>query len=278
MMCWGGSSPSSWASGTRRREVPCSANDSRQRKAYRKQAIRCKLARRYDTHMKCDHCDKDASVHEVTVRNGVKIERHLCESCAEQHGIAVHPQHPITDLIKHYVMKQTAGPAAGEQGLTPVVPAAAQPMRASQCTTCKLTFQEFKQHGLLGCPDCYRCFEGQLAPLVERAHDGATAHVGKVPRHHALHLEVDEAATKALREQRLERLRVLRHELEQAVRDERYEAAARVRDELRRVESQPEAAAPLRGEEGTRKKARGKAGGETSSETGAEGDDAGGQA
>ncbi len=189
--------------------------------------------------MKCDHCDKDATVHEVTVRNGVKIERHLCEACAEQHGIAVHPQHPITDLIKHYVMKQSIGPAPAEQGLTPVVPPVAQPLRASQCSTCKTTFAEFKQHGLLGCPDCYRNFEGQLAPLVERAHDGAQAHVGKVPKHHVRQTEVDEAAVRAVQEQRLERLKVLRHELDQAVRDERYEVAARLRDEVRRVESEP---------------------------------------
>ena len=189
--------------------------------------------------MKCDHCDKDATVHEVTVRNGVKIERHLCETCAEQHGIAVHPQHPITDLIKHYVMKQSIGPVPIGQGLTPVVPPVAQPMRASQCSTCKLTFAEFKQHGVLGCPDCYRNFEGQLAPLVERAHDGAQAHVGKVPKRHTRQSEADEAAIRAVHEQRLERLKVLRHELDQAVRDERYEVAARLRDEVRRVESEP---------------------------------------
>jgi protein arginine kinase activator len=184
--------------------------------------------------MKCDHCEKDATVHELSVHNGVKIERHLCEQCAEQFGVSVHPQQQITDLIKHYVMKQ---------GLTPVVPPMAQPMRANQCPTCKTTYQEFKQHGLLGCADCYRNFEGQLTPLVERAHDGGVAHVGKTPQRAAgAPVEADDSAVKALREHRMERIRVLRHELEQAVRDERYEAAARLRDQLRQAENEPEQA------------------------------------
>jgi len=184
--------------------------------------------------MKCDHCEKDATVHELSVHNGVKIERHLCEQCAEQFGVSVHPQQQITDLIKHYVMKQ---------GLTPVVPPVAQPMRANQCPMCKTTYQEFKQHGLLGCPDCYRSFEGQLTPLVERAHDGGVAHVGKTPKRAAgSPVEADDSAIKAHREHRMERIRVLRHELEQAVRDERYEAAARLRDQLRQAENEPEQA------------------------------------
>jgi protein arginine kinase activator len=187
--------------------------------------------------MKCDHCEKDASVHELSVHNGVKIERHLCEQCAEQFGVSVHPQQQITDLIKHYVMKQ---------GLTPVVPPVAQPMRANQCPTCKTTYQEFKQHGLLGCSDCYRNFEGQLTPLVERAHDGGVAHVGKTPKRGAVAtpVEADDSAVRALREHRMERIRVLRHELEQAVRDERYEAAARLRDQLRHAENEAPGARP----------------------------------
>jgi protein arginine kinase activator len=180
--------------------------------------------------MKCDCCDREASVHEVSVRNGVRIERHLCETCAEQQGISASPQKPIDELIKHFVLKQ---------GLTPVVPSASQPQRASACPTCKLTFEQFKQLGLLGCPECYRAFEGQLLPLLERAHEGGQHHVGKTPKRAGGEgakaptqpPEVDRAAL-----ERLERLRSLRRELEKAVREERYEAAAKLRDELMRAD------------------------------------------
>ncbi|HYF14365.1 MAG TPA: UvrB/UvrC motif-containing protein [Phycisphaerales bacterium] len=181
--------------------------------------------------MKCDHCEREATVHEVTVRNGVKIERHLCEQCATDQGIAVQPSTPITELIKHYVMAQ---------GLMPVVPAAAQPMRATACPNCNTTFAEFKQQGLLGCEQCYTAFEGQLLPLLERAHDGGQHHTGKTPKRGA----GDAPATpttpskpaKKPVEARVNRLQALKRDLDQAVKDERYEAAARLRDELRKLE------------------------------------------
>ena len=49
------------------------------------------------------------------------------------------------------------------------------------CPGCGLTFARFRQVGTLGCPDCYQAFEPQLAPLIERAQNGATHHSGKTP-------------------------------------------------------------------------------------------------
>lgn len=185
----------------------------------------------YNTGMnrKCDHCDREATVHEVTVRNGVKIERHLCEECAHASGISIQPQKPIDELIKHFVVAQ---------GLTPVVPPAAQPPRASACPTCKTTFAEFKQHGLLGCADCYRAFEGQLLPLLERAHEGGQTHVGKLPKRTMAEASDEMAREAAARmaEEREQRVRMVRSELDQAVKDERYEMAAKLRDQLRKME------------------------------------------
>jgi protein arginine kinase activator len=178
--------------------------------------------------MKCDHCEREATVHEVTVRNGVKLERHMCEQCAANQGVVV--QSPaISDLIKHFV-----GPP---QGLVPVVPPAAQPQRAAACPHCKTTFSEFKQHGLLGCAECYSAFEGQLMPLLERAQSGGQQHVGKAPKRMGQH--DGEASGEPVRltlEERSQRMRTLRGELEQAVKDERYELAATLRDAIKQLE------------------------------------------
>ena len=50
------------------------------------------------------------------------------------------------------------------------------------CGACGTTFAKFRQTGLLGCAQCYFAFEDRLAPLIERAHEGASQHVGKTPR------------------------------------------------------------------------------------------------
>lgn len=172
--------------------------------------------------MKCQHCENEATVHEVTVRNGVRVERHLCESCAAQQGIPVQGQASINELISKYLMAQ--GPMAAG----PVPKPAARP---TVCPTCAMSYAEFKQSGLLGCPDCYVAFEAQLGPLIERAHGGAGQHVGKSPRREA---RAPEAEREAM-EERARRLRLIRKQLDDAVHAEQYERAAKLRDELRRL-------------------------------------------
>lgn len=175
----------------------------------------------YSDCVKCDHCDKEATVHEVTVRNGVKIEKHLCESCAAKEGIASPAgTPPIEELMSKILLAPGAAGGAAQQ-------------RGAACPSCKMTFTEFRQGGLLGCPECYKAFEGPLTPLVERAHEGGTQHVGKSPKR-AGGSGGDASRVAALAE-RAERLRKLQEDLKQAVTREDYEKAAKLRDELKQL-------------------------------------------
>lgn len=160
---------------------------------------------------KCDRCDNEAIVHEVTIKGGQKVEKHLCESCAREEGVAKQQHAPISNLITKFVLAQAAG---------------APTARAASCPTCGMTFHEFRQQGLLGCPDCYKAFEQQLGPMIERAHEGATHHVGKVPRRGAPAPD------------RQQRIVALRRQLQEAIDAEQYERAAAIRDELIHAEHQ----------------------------------------
>ncbi|GJQ28869.1 MAG: hypothetical protein HBSAPP03_07530 [Phycisphaerae bacterium] len=170
--------------------------------------------------MKCDHCDNEATVHEVTVRNGKKVERHLCEVHAAEAGIAVQPAGQMGELIKQHMAALTQSAAA----------------KVTACPTCRTTFAEFKQHGILGCADCYKAFARQLGPLIERAHEGGVKHRGKVCKVHGEGAADAAAAERRARAQRLSRLRA---ELDHAVRAEQYEQAAKLRDELRAMGERP---------------------------------------
>jgi protein arginine kinase activator len=187
--------------------------------------------------VKCDHCDNEATVHEVTVKSGVKIEKHLCESCASSQGLATGAgSTPISEMIKHYVL--THGMTTQPQ--QPTAPGPGGAVKAQTCPTCKTTFSEFRQHGLLGCPDCYKVFEAQLSPLLERAHDGGVKHLGKTPRRalgggHAAPPPVTKPASVLDLEDREARLRRIRKELDSAVQAEKYELAAKLRDEIRKI-------------------------------------------
>lgn len=159
---------------------------------------------------KCDRCDCEATVHEVVIRNGQKAEKHLCDSCAREEGFTGQATAPISDLITKFVISQAAGEKAA--------------VKVGICPTCGLTFNDFRQQGLLGCPDCYKAFEMQLTSMIERAHEGATHHVGKAPK------RMGGSAG------RHERITTLRKQLNEAISAEQYERAATLRDQLLHVE------------------------------------------
>jgi len=196
--------------------------------------------------MKCDHCDKSATVRETTVTNGAKVERNLCEACAIQLG----------------VLPDTAAAATGSASQAVYVSVQGRPI-ASVCGVCGTTLSDFKQHGLLGCADCYKVFEPQLVPLLERAHEGGVAHRGKSPSHTRLSGDAgkravaEPSATGPTPVGRVKKvgqgdpelfklgmvLEQLQIRLKEAVGAEHYEAAAKIRDQIVKLkEAAPEAA------------------------------------
>ncbi len=163
--------------------------------------------------MKCDNCNKTATVHLTEIKHGKKIEKHLCEQCAAQNeGLPVKSHTPINELLTNFVMAHSG--LQKEPGHT--------------CENCSITWAEFRQGGLFGCAYDYQAFEKDLTPLVQRAHEGATHHVGKVPTCRGgtgvpMKRQVDMAK--------------LRKELAKAVEAEDYERAAKLRDQIRQAES-----------------------------------------
>jgi len=176
--------------------------------------------------MKCDKCDKPAVVHEVTIKNGKKAEIHLCDEHAAEAGFVVHQSSPtINQVLKQFVI------SSGASGGRPA---------GKACPECGMTFAEFRKGGTLGCPACYEAFEDEVGPLIERAHNGGTHHVGRTPRN-----------TGAALNRHLE-VRRLMKELDVAIAAEEYERAAEIRDRLNEIEPPEEPddgphAAPDRG-------------------------------
>ncbi|TVQ59168.1 MAG: hypothetical protein EA379_11770 [Phycisphaerales bacterium] len=165
--------------------------------------------------MKCDNegCENEATVHEVVIRNGKKVERHQCEQCARSTGMIQHVSPSAHELLAKVILPQAKEIAEGAG------------QKRISCPGCGMTIARFRQHGLLGCAECYTAFAQQLGPLIERAQEGATAHIGKSPKRTG-----GDAA-------RHNRAAALRRQLREAVSAEEYERAARIRDELRTIEN-----------------------------------------
>lgn len=163
---------------------------------------------------KCDKCDKEATNHSVEIIKGQKIEKHVCDDHADPAdlaGKASAKHQPVSELLSTFVKLHSGAPS----------------QKDLVCAECGMTFSQFREQSLLGCSHCYKAFESQLMPLLERAQEGATHHVGKVPRR------------AGSGEQRQNHLLRLRKRLSDAVAAEDYELAARLRDEIKRSEGQP---------------------------------------
>lgn len=180
--------------------------------------------------MKCDLCDQEATVQEIVPIKGKLVERHLCEKCARAKGITSQPTISVPELIEKYLQHaQETSKASAQSGAS----------KATACPSCGTTYVEFRQCMLLGCSECYKAFEPQLGSLLERAHEGGTHHVGKLPRR-ALGPQPGTQNPRAAAilgdaALRAGRITALRKQLDDAVRAEQYEQAAALRDELRRM-------------------------------------------
>jgi protein arginine kinase activator len=154
--------------------------------------------------LKCDICSKPATVHLTQIVNNKIHKVDLCEACAQAKGVTDPSGFSLADLL----VKASLNPEPAGDGL--------------RCAKCGMTQQDFKKTGRFGCPACYEAFAPGLEPILGNMHKGVI-HTGKVP-------------TKAMERRSLyERLTKLETELDQAIKSERYEDAARYRDELHQV-------------------------------------------
>lgn len=167
--------------------------------------------------MLCDHCGKrEASIHQTKITNGHKQESHLCETCAREAGGLPNLSFPnlsIQQLLSSFLGQDPFSPAAP--------PLQAEPT----CRHCGMAYSEFAQSGVLGCSNCYDEMQPQLQPLIKRI-QGTTTHSGKVPKR-----------TGGIARKRRE-LEGLRRQLESAIKNERYEEAAQLRDQMKQMEAE----------------------------------------
>lgn len=161
--------------------------------------------------MLCQNCQqREANVHISKTINGQTQEVHLCEQCAkkaQEVNLVFQPGLVIPDFLQALF------------GFSPVTSL----QKEEACPRCGMTFSQITQAGKLGCSVCYEKFEPQLEPLIRRIHGGGQ-HVGKIPKRRGIALKG-----------KLE-LKRLKEKLQQLIQQEKFEEAAGIRDEIRRLE------------------------------------------
>lgn len=170
--------------------------------------------------MLCERCMKnEATVHYREILNGNEKRYLLCADCAremEKNGeISFSAPKFFGDDMGMFnsMFGSLFAPQKGVIG------------DAKKCPLCGATFSELVKEGKVGCAKCYETFERELERTITGIHSQAT-HTGKSPALFRDKLDVKR------------RIRSLERELKEAVRDERFERAAQLRDELNGLKAQ----------------------------------------
>lgn len=186
--------------------------------------------------MKCDVCDKEATVFLTQIINGQMTTVNLCDECSKAKG--------VTEETGFGLAEAFLSPSHRNE----------EPMEAV-CDACGFTASQLKKIGRMGCPECYGAFREGLDGLLRNMHKG-TRHVGKrpggagitapqlLPRQRATARDVLAAPEAPLSppaapppQPPVVDVAKLRADLELAVQEERYEDAARLKAEIERLQT-----------------------------------------
>jgi protein arginine kinase activator len=145
----------------------------------------------------CDECGLfPAEIHLTRIIEQKTESVFLCSACAQKRGIHAEEETPDTQDVSF------------------------ESAENRECAGCKTTLSEFRGNGLLGCPDCYSTFEKEIELLLRQVH-GSAEYLGNKCR---LKRNVANDATG---------ITTLRRALDDAIKNEDFERAAVIRDEIR---------------------------------------------
>ena len=177
--------------------------------------------------MLCENCGKnEANIKYTEVINGSKKEMHLCEECSKKLGIEeMNFDIPSLDFSSFF------GDLLNEYDENAFLPSYIKENKL-ECNKCGMTFDEFTNVGKFGCDECYNVFSRKIDTMLKNIH-GDNRHVGRIGKINK------NKSTNLNKENELpgnNRIQELREKLKQLVREEKYEEAAKVRDEIKKEE------------------------------------------
>ena len=175
--------------------------------------------------MLCERCKKNnAEVYYSENINGKEKKYALCHECAEE----LQKSGELDMTMPSFFSDGFFGGSFGGIGsligsmLSPSKPARVGD-GAKKCDLCGMTFEDLMREGKAGCSRCYETFGDELERTIAGIH-GGTRHTGHVPAKFR-EMKADE-----------EKIADLRRQINDAVASEDYERAAKLRDEIRRIE------------------------------------------
>ncbi len=173
----------------------------------------------------CQICSKrPATAHltELDPDSGERQELHICSTCIQKLDLKLESGPPPIAVILGMAPDDQSS-AKIKIAAHPNVPALKK--QDEQCPHCGLAFSEFGSGKLFGCAHDYTAF-GEKIEILLRNYHGTTQHIGRRPGTEPTQ-EPDPITARRAK---------LDEALREAVTSENYESAAKLRDELKRLD------------------------------------------
>ncbi|MBN1980990.1 MAG: UvrB/UvrC motif-containing protein [Chitinivibrionales bacterium] len=165
----------------------------------------------------CDECNlNQANIHLTQIVQDEVSVLHLCEECARKKGISI--------VIEHE-QQPGAIDQSDDSTTTNKEQSSDEKEKEIHCSVCHTSLTDFKSNAMLGCPACYSAFAKEVDTLLLQIH-GSNSYKGS--RRVVEPIPVQETSD----------IEALRMELCSAIRQEKFELAALLRDRINRVKSQ----------------------------------------
>ncbi len=179
--------------------------------------------------MLCENCGKrEANVRYSENINGVKKEMNLCEECSRKLGIADKmdfrmPSLDFSNLFGSFL----------EDFSTPDFMPLLNEVKQIKCDSCGSTFDDIINTGRYGCANCYDVFENRMDPILKKL-QGANRHNGRLGKVSDNNVKFDNNEGIKAENKTDNKLKKLQNDLKLAIKEERYEDAAKIRDEIKK--------------------------------------------
>lgn len=177
--------------------------------------------------MLCQNCGKgEANVRYTQIINGVKKEMILCEKCSKELGVSDFNFNMPINLSSFFgeFLENQENLATNFLITKPFI-----------CEVCGMDDEEFASTGKFGCENCYEVFSGKIDPILKNIQAG-NRQVGRTAKNQIK----QETQTKVQPTQKQEKYPVeeLKKQMKQAIKEEQYEEAAKLRDAIRKIEKE----------------------------------------
>lgn len=192
--------------------------------------------------MICQNCGKnEANVKYTQIINGVKKQMSLCNNCAEELGLEnIGFDMPID-------FSSFLGDMFEDEH-TSFIPDLIN-LKSLTCDKCNMTYDDFTEVGKFGCEDCYESFENKIEQLIKSI-QGSNRHVGRLDKKtiesnksninkKESNIETEKRSIDKVQKNENDiesKIEKLQKKLKKEIKEERYEDAAKTRDEIKKLQ------------------------------------------